>query len=90
MSNLAIKTRPNADALLELDRIDPVLKEKLRVWKDKDTIHVVSKAIDISREALLRYLHDEPIHTSMLRAIQATLRVLHLPEAKSAHGASRR
>lgn len=88
MSNTATKTRSNADALLELDRVDPELQKKLRAWKEKDTIHVVAKSTKLSRESLLRYLHDEPIHASMVRAIQATLRVLHLPEA-SQHGLRR-
>ena len=90
MSNTATKTKPKAkaDALQELDRLDPVLQEKLRVWKDEDTMHVVSKVMNIGRESLFRYLHDEPIHTSMLRAIQVTLRALDLPEPRA--NASRR
>ena len=74
MSNTATKTKPKA-------KRDPALQALLQARITKETAHHVAKDMEISRESILRYVHNEPLHTATLRGIEATLRGYHLPEA---------
>lgn len=52
---------------------NPALQVKLREMVKKQSVHVVSRDLGLSRSQVLQYLADVPMNAAIIRGIESTL-----------------